>query len=76
MEWYLWQVYLWGCIPAWPLSAYAIAHYFHKEEGGEIGTEGLVLSVLGGICVNWFWPLFLPGYWIWEWLHTKFGSEG
>lgn len=68
------EVYLWGCIPAWPLSSYVFAHHMHKEEG-HLDNEDLFIAIAMGLTLCWLWPLFIPGYWLWEWLHGRFSAS-
>lgn len=73
MPWWL-SIYLWGLIPGWILSSYAFAHHESKDKR-RLDAEDLFTAIMMGVCMCWLWPLFIPGYWLWEWLHGKFGEE-
>lgn len=58
-EWIFW-IYVIGIIVSWPISS----KWFYQND---LDDEP-VLAITMGFCVCWFWPLFIPGYWIYEWV--------
>lgn len=58
-EWIFW-IYLFGCIVSWPI----ISRWIYRTE---MDNEPF-LAIGLGITICWFWPLFIPGYWIYEWM--------
>ena len=72
MPWWI-EVYLWGLLPGWAISSFTVIRHEGKKE--TIDNEAIVVGIVLGGVVAMFWPLLIPGYWMWEWLRMHFNVE-
>jgi hypothetical protein len=72
MPWWL-EIYLWGMIPAWPIASLAWIRIMHRDE--EADNEVIGLGIMMGATMAMVWPLFIPAYWIWEWLRHMLKAD-
>lgn len=56
---FIFWVYVIGTVISWPI----ISKWFYENE-----EDDAPMAIVMGLCVCWFWPAIIPGFWIKEWL--------
>lgn len=68
-------IYLIGVAVSWPILARCAVRYDLLRQEGRIDGEGMAMMILIGLVTAFFWPLMIPGYWIWEWLQKEVETD-
>lgn len=63
-------IYWLGTLPGWVIASVVFAKMMVRLDD----ARDTVVAVLLGLCCAFMWPLFIPGYWIWEYVSSKTGN--
>lgn len=70
-------LYFWGLVPAWVILSIPCTKWLASEEDRSNHPETFhyIAGMVLGACCAWFWPLLIPGYWLFEFLKWHFKDE-